>query len=67
MLFKLKVSLLRSKPKFAYTTRTFQKCRTITKLAKRMHALNTKNYNRLNALITKSLMSALFNPTGHLS
>lgn len=67
MLLKLKVSLLKSKSKFAYTILMFQRCRTITKLTKSKSVLNTKKHKRSNVLITKSMKSALFDPTGQLS
>lgn len=67
MLLELKASLLKYKPKYAYTTQMFQKHRTTTKLTKNMYVLNTKKHKRLNALITKSLMSVLFDPTEQLS
>lgn len=67
MLLKLKVFLLKSKSKFAYATLRFQKCRTITKLTKNKPVLNAKKDKRSNALITKNMMSALFEPAGWLS
>lgn len=67
MLLKLKVFLLKFKSEFAYAILTFQKRRTFTKLAKNKPVLNAKKDKRSNVLITTSMMSALFDPTGWLS